>query len=282
MTVSQKGAPVHFDPKCLPHGSNIAQKERIAPNSELRNICADVKKHYDAWVAGLDLPGILHGNFTDSVSALNKYVEFTKLVEKADTFFNWRSDFAASVIPEYLYRIVHYRLAHEGIAALFSTRSSVVEVTLAGTAAGGWNIRHKNQDLCIGLRQERLLVDNETVAFVVPQIVFEVKTNIDINKLNGLDFSAERLKRSFPAAKYLLLTETIDFSVEDNYAAGSIDEIYVARRQLRSHARREKAPLQPEVFAQLVDDVTLLMKAASLDRGHVYDRLVHGRLIHAR
>ena len=78
------------------------------------------------------------------------------------------------------------------------------------------------------------------------------------------------------------MTETIDFSVDDNYVAGSIDEIYVLRRQLRSISRRTKEALQAEVFASLVDDVVQVMQKANMDRGHVYDRLVHGRLINAK
>lgn len=272
-------SPIMFDPHFLGHGNNIAQKLRSAPDDRLRKLCEDVQDRYDAWVSNIFLNEVCSGDFESSVAALNEYVEYTKAIEKAERFFNWRSDFASSVIPEYLYRITAARLHQDGIAALFSTRSSVVEVTLASNAVDGWNIRRKNQDLCIGLRTASLPVGSRTENFVVPQIVFEVKTNIDINKLNGLDFSAERLKKSFPAANYMLLTETIDFSLNDNYAAGSIDEIYVGRKQLRSNARRNKAPLCSDVFRELVEDVSSIMRKASLDRGHVYQRLTHGRLI---
>jgi hypothetical protein len=274
--------PMALDNQMLSHGSNITQKIRICTEPRLKALCTEVVSKYNEFVQGIALDETLRGSFDGSVAALNKYVDFVKTIEKIDSFFNWRSDFAGSVIPEYIYRVIHARLEQDGIAALFSTRSSVVEMTLAGTAAGGWDIRRKNQDLCIGLRKEILPSEEGDIEFIVPQIAFEVKTNIDINKLNGLDFSAERLKRSFPAAKYFLVTETIDFSLSDNYSAGSIDEIYVGRRQMRSLARRAKGPLQPEVFRQLVDDVTLLMKKASMDRVHVYDRLVHGKLINAK
>ena len=113
-------------------------------------------------------------------------------------------------------------------------------------------------------------------------IAMEVKTNIDINKLNGLDFSAERLKRTFPTSKYFLITETIDFSLEQNYASGSIDEIYTLRKQVRSQARREKKPLEADVFVQLQADVVEIVKKASSTMGHVYDRLDVGKLISVR
>lgn len=271
---------IKFDTAFLSHGNNISQKERIADGDKIIELCKEARKHYGNFCRSLALEETLKGDFLQSIDSLNKYVDFTKWLEKQDSFFNWRSDFAASVIPEYLYWVVHYRLAKNDLKPLYSTRASVVEVTLLGTAAGGWNVRRKNQDFCIGLRREKISTDGKEWSFVIPQIVFEVKTNIDINKLNGLDFSAERLKKSFPAANYFLLTETIDFSLNHNYAAGSIDEIYVGRKQVRSQARRKKEDLKPDVFAQLLDDVEDIMKRASIDTGHVYDRLECGKLIH--
>ena len=169
-----------------------------------------------------------------------------------------------------------------GISPLFSTRDSIVEVSLSGGAGGGWDVRRKNQDLCIGLRRERIVRDAGDETFVVPLIAMEVKTNIDINKLNGLDFSAERMKRTFPAARYFLVTETIDFSLSANYSSGSIDEIYALRKQMRSQARKLKRPLEHDVFEQLQADVLSLMKKASEILGHVYERLEHGRLINVK
>ena len=116
-------------------------------------------------------------------------------------------------------------------------------------------------------------------AVALNSLKLEVKTNIDINKLNGLDFSAERLKRTFPSAHYFLVTETIDFSLNNNYAASFLDEIYVFRKQVRSAARRKKEPLQFDVFEKLLNDVISLVKQGSLAKGHVYDRLELGRLI---
>ena len=268
-----------FDPVMLCHGNNLAQKTRVAPDDRIRTLCAEIQRQHDKWVASLSLDETLKGDFDASVKALNEYVDYAKEIEKREKYFNWRSDFAGSVIPEYLYRVLAYRLHHEKINAIFSSRHSVVEVTLASTSAAGWYIRHKNQDLCIGLRTASITVGNIDQTFVVPQVVFEVKTNLDINKLNGLDFSAERLKRSFPQANYMVLTETIDFSLDDNFASGSIDEIYVGRRQLRSISRRAKTGLCAVVFRDLVNDVSNVMRRASSERGHVYERLVHGKLI---
>jgi len=222
---------------------------------------------------------VLAGNLSSSVAAVGAYLDFAKEIEKEYTFFNWRSDFASSSLPEFLHRIFGIALQGGVIEPLFSTRDSIVELSLSGGTGGGWDVRRKNQDLCIGLRRETIVKDGIEESFLVPLIVIEVKTNIDINKLNGLDFSAERLKRTFPAARYILATETIDFSLNSNYASGSIDEIYNLRRQVRSQARRTKEPLKAEVFEMLLADIITIMKKASESAGHVYDRLQHGRLI---
>lgn len=259
------------------HLNNIIQKERIASGSRVAT-CQQVRRQYDEYLAALHLDETVKGDFRASVDALNNYLDFVKMTEASDAFFNWRSDFASSVIPEYLYRVFSYRFEKNGVPAEFSTRNSVVELTLSGEAGAGWNVRRKNQDLCLGTRQESVVISGEELRFVVPSIAFEVKTNIDINKLNGLDFSAERLKRTFPSARYMLITETIDFSLSENHA-GSIDEIFVLRRQMRSAARRSKEPLKHDVFADLTDHVQSIITKAAQVRGHVYDRLESGKLI---
>lgn len=265
----------------LSHRNNILQKKRIAPDEIRRNICTEIEDRYNTYLTSIQDSDVLAGKLALSVEAVGAYLDFAKTVEKQNSFFNWRSDYASSILPEYLYRILGISLKGVGISPLFSTRDSIVEVSLSGVAGGGWDVRRKNQDLCIGLRRERIAREEGDESFVVPLIAMEVKTNIDINKLNGLDFSAERMKRTFPAARYFLVTETIDFSLSANYSSGSIDEIYVLRKQMRSQARREEKPLEHDVFSQLQADVITLMKKASESMGHVYERLERGRLINA-
>ncbi len=115
--------------------------------------------------------------------------------------------------------------------------------------------------------------------FLVPLVVAEVKTNLDINKLSGLNYSAESLKRSFPASRYLIVTETVDFSLRDNYVAGSVDEIYVLRRAMRSRHRHAPVGLKADVFSAFFEDLTAVVASAGTPLGHVYTRLTTGKLI---
>lgn len=269
-----------LDTRLLCHANNLTHKRRIASGSVITAHLDRVEAAYRDLIAALAWTEPAAGWLTAPVEALNSYTEIVKDVEKADRFFNWRSDFASSLLPEFLIRLVYYRLTRGNITPLFSTRDSIVDVTLSGFREGGWTVRRKNQDLCVGLRTDRILLDTGEFEFVVPIVAIEAKTNIDINKLNGLDFSAERLKRTFPASRYFLVTETLDYALERNYS-GAINEIYVLRKQMRHAARRAKADYCADVFERFAEDVHHYVSKADLSRTHVYDRLVGGRLINA-
>ena len=67
-----------------------------------------------------------------AVAALDEYLTLAKRLEKADSLFNWRSDYAGSVIPEFLIRYSRALLASDGLSPVYTTRDSVVELTLTG------------------------------------------------------------------------------------------------------------------------------------------------------
>lgn len=275
--------PQHFTPEdgLLSHRNNLLQKCRLTQNVDHLALCREIDRRYNEYLAALLPERIASGDLGAAVAAVGSYLDFAKEVESQYSRFNWRSDFASSILPEFIYRTLGIALTAGDFPPLFSTRDSIVEVSLSGAIGGGWDVRRKNQDLCIGLRREKIVRQDGEETFLVPLIALEVKTNIDINKLNGLDYSAERLKRTFPASKYLLITETIDFSLDQNYSSGSIDEIYTLRKQVRSQARREKKPLEVDVFVELQADIVDIIKRASFTMGHVYDRLNVGKLISA-
>jgi hypothetical protein len=268
-----------FDQSLLSHHNNLLQKFRLTEDVQHQALCSEILKRYRLYLQALDFEKVSKGDLEHAVTAVEKYLNYAKEVERKYSRFNWRSDYAGSILPEFIYRILTTASQAEGIPTLFSTRDSIVEVSLSGNIGGGWEVRRKNQDLCVGLRKEKIVHEAREEIFLVPLIAIEVKTNIDINKLNGLDYSAERLKKTFPSARYILATETIDFSLKQNYASGYIDEIFALRKQLRSEARRNKATLKPEVFAQFQSEIMSILRKATLSQGHVYDRLAKGTLI---
>lgn len=268
-----------LDGRFLAHMNNLGQKEKIADTQEQKRLVSQILSAYKVYLSRIDYTALAAGNAKTSVDALNEYLIQAKALEKHHKMFNWRSDFAGSIIPEFLYRGTAYILAARGLKPLFSTRGSVVELTLSSEPKVGWDIRKKNQDLVVGLVKQTLIIRGNSEEFVVPIIACEVKTNTDINKLSGLTFSAERLKRTFPNAVYFLATETIDFSPKEDYVSGFIDEVYVLRKQIRSQARKNLAPLCEEVFSMFFADVAAILERANLEKGHVYSRLPNGRLL---
>lgn len=272
-----KDLPVEF----LAHRNNLLQKQKRVKGKEssLLKLVESANTAYNKYISKLDFDEIQKGNLKNAVAALEEYLNFAKQLESENALFNWRSDYASSIIPEFLFITIDSFLRFNNFQPSYSTKESVVEFFLTGNVDSQIEIRKKNQDFCMGFSKTTLPSKTEQIEFFIPTVVFEVKTNIDINKLNGLDFSAERLKRSFPHSKYFLVTETIDFSLDYNFAANNLDEVYVLRKQLRSKARKEKSSLKYDVFEELLNDVLQVSKNILSTRGHVYTRLQKGKLI---
>lgn len=273
-------SPVEFIPSFLCHQNNIQQKLIVAKKTpDKMRLCQEALKAYQRFCSLVDFEACSNMEFKSTIQALNDYVDFTKKFEKKDKMFNWRSNYAGSVIPEFLYVIIHYALKSKGFLPYFVTKKSVVEISYTGNPAHPILVRHKDQDFGLGFSKSKVSNGKGDEDFVVPSLVIEVKTNIDINKLNGLFYSAESLKKTFLTSRYILATETIDFSLDNNYASGSIDEVYVLRKQVRSQARKQKDPLCEDVFRSLLSYVYSIAEFDNKNRGHVYDRLSSGRLI---
>ena len=89
----------------LSHRNNIVQKTRIAPNGELQGVCSEIERRYNLYLSSIQDSDVLAGHLAPSIEAVGTYLDFAKAVEKEHSFFNWRSDYASSILPEYLYRI---------------------------------------------------------------------------------------------------------------------------------------------------------------------------------
>lgn len=270
-----------FIDEFLAHKNNLQQKLKVSRklgDNPMSLVEACVER-YEEFLVAIDYEKCADGDMKSSVDALNDYLDFAKAVESKHKIFNWRSNFAGSIIPEFLYRIIHYVLADRGLEPLFTTKKTVVEIAYTGNPSQPIRVRHKDQDFGIGFTFGQIVEGDEIRNFVIPILVFEVKTNIDINKLNGLEFSANSLKNTFPNSTYFLVTETIDFSLSKNYESGDIDEVYVLRKQLRTHARKHKEPLKADVFEALLTQSVNVAMRANLSVKHVYKRLPRGRLI---
>nr|AAX14652.1 BbvCI endonuclease subunit 1 [Brevibacillus brevis]AAY87146.1 BbvCI restriction endonuclease subunit 1 [synthetic construct]6MAF_A Chain A, BbvCI endonuclease subunit 1 [Brevibacillus brevis]6MAF_B Chain B, BbvCI endonuclease subunit 1 [Brevibacillus brevis] len=262
----------------LSHKKNLEQKGKNAFDEETEELVRQAKSGYHAFIEGINYDEVTKLDLNSSVAALEDYISIAKEIEKKHKMFNWRSDYAGSIIPEFLYRIVHVATVKAGLKPIFSTRNTIIEISGAAHREG-LQIRRKNEDFALGFHEVDVKIASESHRVISLAVACEVKTNIDKNKLNGLDFSAERMKRTYPGSAYFLITETLDFSPDENHSSGLIDEIYVLRKQVRTKNRVQKAPLCPSVFAELLEDILEISYRASNVKGHVYDRLEGGKLI---
>jgi len=273
-----------FEEEFLSHRNNLLQKRKVAQQTgspEQKKLVLATLRLYDDFIAKIDYAALNKGDLNSTVAALNEYYDAAKKIEREDpAFFGWRSNFVGSIIPEFVYRTVDVLLRNHDLEPYYSKGDSVLEIS-PDPKGKGFRIIRKDQDFCVGFSKMRVPEGQEETTLVVPCVAAEIKTNIDINKINGLEYTAKRLKSSFPGAKYILVTETLDFSLLDNRASGPIDEVYVLRKQVRSKARVDggKAPLQPDVLGQLVNDILGAAKRANQSVEHVYERLAKGRLI---
>lgn len=263
-----------FQDNLLSHRNNILNKFKISDDIDHQNLCGEILIKYNNFIKIFE-----RNNLDELIHEANLYLSYIKDIESKYRKFNWRSNFASSFIPELIYRLFSIVLTDLNLPNFYSTKDSIVEISLSPSTDGGWDIRKKDQDLCLGVKKDFYVKNSKLEEFLVPLIALEVKTNIDINKLNGLEYSAERLKKTFPSSKYFLVTETIDFSLDKNYASSQIDEIYVLRKQVRSQARRSKHDLRTEVFLELLLDTIDVVSKANIEHGHVYNRLPKGKLV---
>jgi hypothetical protein len=106
--------------------------------------------------------------------------------------------------------------------------------------------------------------NNKTIKLTVPAVAVECKTNFDKTMLNEAAATAEFLKRGNPYVRYVVLTEYLDFSMEENPRLTKIDQIYILRRMRRPPAGqrtletfKSRKPIQYDLilhFFNLVKD----------------------------
>ena len=113
-------------------------------------------------------------------------------------------------------------------------------------------VKPKRVDVAI-IKKMPLQIDDTVVDFNITMVGIEVKTNLDKNMISGVEYSVDRLKKTFPLSKFYLISEFADFAFEkQNYASSQIDEIIILRKQKRSEVRRD-ITLTKDIDLELVE-----------------------------
>jgi 5'(3')-deoxyribonucleotidase len=245
-----------FDKK-LPHCRNL--KTKAFNENTIKGKRANLTKeivsqylHYFQAIKKLDKINDPEKWITNAL----KYFEVYYSEIKSDKYriFSHQSDFLSSLFPEFLYILYNkFVLGKHKEFVIETQKDLVIDLSFLPYSTAAINFKSKRVDVAI-LKPCLFTVNEEKLTdFNIALIAIEVKTNLDKNMIGGVEYSVQRLKRTFPLCKYYLISELADFAYEkQNYAASAIDEILITRKQKRSEVRRDSNKLNP------IDSVLLL------------------------
>jgi len=272
-----------MDPS-LPHGSNLNTKLEIfsSMGSKERNalniICEDYFKFLEICLKS-------HTDIDNWIEkALGAAESYINLLNRDDVdVFSHQSDLKSSVVPEFLYllfkRLVSSLSLNLEVAA---QKQIVIESLFTPRREEPVAQKFKRVDVAI-LRSCALTIDEALVEdFAMPVVAIENKTNIDKNMISGAEHSVESLKKTFPLCKYYLIGEFADFAVEtQNYAATSIDEIFILRKQKRSQVRRGEGVhrIDLDILFELKSEVESHLAYVTNEPVDIKEGMKSGRLV---
>ena len=204
------------------------------------------KTDKEAWFSDLislylEIRNVQYNNLEEYVSEIttktNLYMNFMWPPER--NLFSHQADFTSSIIPEMLCLIFDSIIKCERQELeVYAQKDLTIECIFDAHDGGIMQFKNKRVDVAV-VKTCQLSFNGADVAFPVPLLAIECKTNLDKNMISGIEHSVEELKKTFPDCKYFVITEVSDFDArKSNYASSGIDEIYVLRKQKRAVIRR--------------------------------------------
>lgn len=239
----------------LPHGSNLRTKVKksIAKTGPNEAVLIGIGTEYLALLENLEAytSEDTLGWINECLPDFEKY--YTFLREDGNKKFSHQSDFLSSLIPEFLYQLyLKFVIPKFPDMEITTQKDIVIDLSFLPYQELPMVVKPKRVDVAI-IKTMPLQVDGLEVDFNITMVGVEVKTNLDKNMISGVEYSVDRLKKTFPLSKFYLISEFTDFAFEkQNYASSQIDEIIILRKQKRSAVRRDRT-LTNEVDAELVN-----------------------------
>ena len=277
----------HLDSK-LPHYSNLRTKSLAIFNGKSKHTDIEIADNliqlYFKYINNID--NISIDSCENWLLAILPYFEeyYHKIRDPYyKSLFSHQSDFSSSIFPELLY-ILYKKFVvsqYEGLS-VETQKDITIDVSFLPYKNHEIYCKKKRVDVAI-LKPCPLIVNGKEVDFHIPLIAVEVKTNLDKNMISGVEYSVERLKRSFPESKYYLIAEFADFAINSqNYAGSNIDEILIARMQKRSAVRNLKIAINTINVALMVDhieEINSYLKGKIHQPLKLKERMTSGKLI---
>ena len=271
----------------LPHGSNLRTKivkesKRSSKNEEPTKEIGILYLAFHEAIKNLDKLEVSKEWISEALKYLEVY--YTHIKSKKFKIFSHQSDFLSSLLPEFFYRMyMKFIISRHGNLIIETQKDLTIDLSFLPYKKTSVNFKSKRVDVAI-LKPCELILDKKNIGeFNIPLIAVEVKTNLDKNMIAGVEYSVQRLKRTFPLCKYYLVSEFVDFAFyEQNYASSAIDEILIKRKQKRSEIRKDLNKLNPIDFNLMYEhliEVTNFLEMIIKDPIILSERLKKGRLI---
>lgn len=238
-----------FDKK-LPHCSNLKTKalNESTSRSKSATLTEEIGSHYLSYLQKIKkLEKITDPEKWIRNALMHFEVYYSEIKSDKYRIFSHQSDFLSSLLPEFLFMLYNKFVINKHKGFIIETQKDlVIDLSFFPYSTSAVNFKSKRVDVAI-LKPCLFSVNKEKLAdFNIALVAIEVKTNLDKNMIGGVEYSVQRLKRTFPLCKYYLISELADFAYEkQNYAASAIDEILITRKQKRSEVRRDSDRLKP-------------------------------------
>lgn len=267
----------------LPHCSNLRTKLISNKNATNTEVLVKIAHKY------LNLlQKTKENNSIDSLKWIKEtliefesYYHFLKLDENKK--FSHQSDFLSSLIPEYLYLTYKKWLAPKFPDISITTQKDIViDLSFLPYEDKQLSFKQKRVDVAI-VKKIKVEIEKQKFDFSITLVGIEVKTNLDKNMISGVEYSVERMKKTFPLSKFYLISELADFAfTKQNYASTSIDEIIILRKQKRSEVRKDKSlinAIDPYLLNNHLIELEVYLQSCSKSPGNLKERLNSGKLI---
>lgn len=239
----------------LPHGSNLRTKIGTSIANSGRNdaVLIGIGTKYEALIESIEgyTSEDTLGWINECLSDFEKYYKFLR--EDLNKKFSHQSDFLSSLVPEFLYQLYSKFVVSKFPDLEITTQKDIIiDMSFLPYKELPMVVKPKRVDVAI-IKSMPLKIDDIEIGFNITMVGVEVKTNLDKNMISGVEYSVDRLKKTFPLSKFYLISEFADFALEkQNYASSQIDEIIILRKQKRSEVRRDIA-LTKDIDIELVN-----------------------------
>ena len=269
----------------LPHGSNLRTKigKTIANTGTNEAVLINIGIEYKALLESIETytSEDTLGWINECLPDFEKYYKFLR--EDRNKRFSHQSDFLSSLVPEFLYQLYSkFVITKFPDLEITTQKDIVIDMSFLPYQELPMVIKPKRVDVAI-IKKMPLKIDDIEVDFNITMVGVEVKTNLDKNMISGVEYSVDRLKKTFPLSKFYLISEFADFAFEkQNYASSQIDEIVILRKQKRSEVRRDitsTKDIDIELVKSHIDEVLNYLESVISAPESLNTRMQSGKLI---